>query len=409
LSQTRQHSFPNGLRLVYLPWNTPVSHVGVLIAAGSRHETAEEQGLAHFIEHTLFKGTKKRSSTEVLTRLEAVGGELNAYTSREETVVYASFLATRSLRALELLSDIVFDATFPEKELEKEKEVVIDEIDAYLDTPSEQIFDDFEELLFPNQPFGANILGTPKKVRSFTQNHVIQFVKKHYIPENMVISYVGKTPFETVKKHVERLFTRHIVPLASVIIPAQPAEKFEVKIKKSTHQSHCIVGGVAPSLHSNERVPMLLLNNHLGGPAMSSILNMALREKNGLTYNNESHYYACDDTGIFEIYIGTETKNIDKCLNIIEKELRKITSGTCSAATLKRMKQQYCGQIAIASDSGLNQMFNIGKSVLRTGKVLEFDEIFQQVEDITAAQLLEIAEKYLDFNRFSSLIFTPKK
>jgi len=183
LNHTQQHIFPNGLRFVYLPWNTPVSHAGVFIAAGSRYETAQEQGLAHFIEHTLFKGTKKRSSSEVLTRLESVGGELNAYTSREETTVYASFLSAHSLRALELLSDIVFDATFPEKELEKEKEVVIDEIDSYLDTPSEQIFDDFEELLFPNQPFGANILGTPKKVRSFTQNNVIQFVEKHYVPK----------------------------------------------------------------------------------------------------------------------------------------------------------------------------------------------------------------------------------
>ena len=284
------------MRLVYLPWNTPVSHAGVFIATGSRYETAKEQGLAHFIEHTLFKGTKKRSSAEVLTRLESVGGELNAYTGREETTVYASFLAVHSLRALELLSDIVFDATFPEKELEKEKEVVIDEIDSYLDTPSEQIFDDFEELLFPNQPFGANILGTPKKVRSFTQDHVIQFVKKHYVPENMVISYVGKTPFETIKKHIEHLFTRHIVPLPSVMVSAQHSEKFEVKTKKTVHQSHCVTGGIAPSLRSDERIAMSLLNNHLGGPAMSSVLNMALREKNGLTYNNESHYDAYSDT-----------------------------------------------------------------------------------------------------------------
>jgi predicted Zn-dependent peptidase len=392
-----------------LPWNTPVSHAGVFVAAGSRHETSEEQGLAHFIEHTLFKGTKKRSSSEVLTRLESVGGELNACTGREATTVYASFLTEHSQRALELLSDIIFDSTFPEKELEKEKEVVIDEIDSYLDTPSEQIFDDFEALLFPNHPFGANILGTPKKVRSFTQNHVIRFVRKHYIPENMVISYVGKTPFETVKKHIEHFFAHQIVPLASVTVPAQHSEKFEVKIKKPIHQAHCITGGIAPSLRSDERIAMSLLNNYLGGFAMSSVLNMALREKNGLTYNNESHYDAYSDTGIFQIYIGTETKNIEKCLNIIKKELHKITTTPCSAATLKRMKQQYCGQIAIASDSGLNQMFRIGRNILHTEQIMELEELFQKIETITTDQLLEISKKYLDFDKLSTLIFTPKK
>jgi len=409
MSYTQQHVFSNGLRFVYLPWNTPVSHAGVFIAAGSRHETSEEQGLAHFIEHTLFKGTKKRSSAEVLTRLESVGGELNAFTGREITAVYASFLTEHSLRALELLSDIVFDSTFPKKELEKEKEVVIDEIDSYLDTPSEQIFDDFEELLFPDQPFGANILGTPQKIRSFTQNHVIQFVKKHYVPENMVISYVGKTPFESVKKHIEHFFTRQITPPASVTVPAQHSEKFEVKTKKPTHQSHCVTGGIAPSLRSDERIAMSLLNNHLGGVAMSSVLNMALREKNGLTYNNESHYDAYSDTGVFQIYIGTETKNIEKCLNIIKKELHKIATVSCSAATLKRMKQQYCGQIAIASDSGLNQMFRIGKNILHTEQILELEALFQKIEAITAKQLLEISGKYLDFDKFSTLIFIPVK
>ena len=409
MKHTRQHTFPNGLRFVYQPWNGPVSHSGVFIAAGSRYETPEEQGLAHFIEHVLFKGTKKRSSSEILNRLESVGGELNAYTSREETTVYASFLTEHSIRALELLSDIVFNATFPEKELEKEKEVVIDEIDSYLDTPSDQIFDDFEELLFPNQPFGANILGTPEKVRSFKQSNVIRFVKNLYLPERIVVSYVGKMPFEYVKRQIERFFLRQIEAPSAVIIPAKFSEKFEVKLKKPIHQSHCIVGGIAPSTNSDDRIFMTLLNNHLGGPAMSSVLNMALREKNGLTYNNESHYSAYSDTGIFEIYIGTETKNIGKCLSIIEKELDKMSADTCSVSVLKRMKQQYCGQIAITSDSGLNQMAHIGKSLLHTGYVLELNDLFKKIEAVTAEQLLETARKYLDFNRLSTLLFIPEK
>jgi len=225
----------------------------------------------------------------------------------------------------------------------------------------------------------------------------------------MVISYVGKTPFEIIKKHVERLFTRHIVRPPFTPVPAQHSEKFEVKTKKQVHQSHCITGGIAPSTRSDERTVMSLLNNHLGGPAMSSVLNMALREKNGLTYNNESHYDTYSDTGIFQIYIGTETKSIEKCLNIIQKELHKIVTVPCSAATLKRMKQQYCGQIAIASDSGLNQMIRIGKSLLYTGQLMEMEELFKKIDAITTDQLLEISGKYLNFDNLSTLIFTPVK
>ncbi len=376
---------------------------------GSRHETKEEQGLAHFIEHTLFKGTKKRSSVEVLTRLESIGGELNAYTSREETAVYASFLTIHSSRALELLGDVIFDATFPEKELEKEKEVVIDEIDFYLDTPSEQIFDDFEEHLFPDQSFGANILGTPEKVRSFKQNHILQFIKKHYHPERMVVSYVGKMPFEVIKRQIEQCFLRKIDAIHSSVEPAVYSGKFGIKTKKAIHQSHCVIGSIAPSLQSKERITMSLINNHLGGPAMSSVLNMALREKNGLTYNNESHYDAYSDTGIFQIYIGTEKRNVDKCLSIIKKELDKINTKNYSELTLKKMRQQYCGQIAIASDSGLNQMISIGKSMLHIGKVLEINEIFKQIESISALQILEISNKYLQFDRLSTLIYLPEK
>jgi predicted Zn-dependent peptidase len=225
----------------------------------------------------------------------------------------------------------------------------------------------------------------------------------------MVVSYVGKTPFNIVKKQMERFFERNIDAHSFTVVPAQHSEKFEKKIKKPIHQSHCIVGGIAPSLSSDEKIIMSLLNNHLGGPAMSSALNMALREKNGLTYNNESHYDTYSDTGIFQIYIGTETKNIVQCLNIIKKELDKITSDYFSASVLKRMKQQYCGQIAIASDSGLNQMIRNGKNLLHTGSVLKLAALFKKIEAVTTAQLLETAKKYLEFDRLSKLIFIPKK
>lgn len=403
-----QHRFSNGLRLVYLPWNTTVAHTGVFISAGSRNETEEEQGLAHFIEHTIFKGTARRSSTEILKRLEAVGGELNAYTGREETVVYASFLAQYSQRALDLLSDVVFNAVFPEKELEKEKEVVIDEIDSYLDAPSEQIFDDFEEHLFPNQPFGSNILGTREKVRSFTQRQVLHFTEKFYQPERMVVSYVGRTPFQMVVNYVERFFDRTNVVQNIETSPASPAEKFLLTIRKPIHQAYCLMGGIAPNVASEDRFTLFLLNNYLGGPAMSSALNILLREKNGFTYNNESNYSAYSDTGIFQIYIGTERRNLKKCAALIAKELDKLCQKPFSTASLYKMQQQYCGQIAIASDSGLNQMISLGKSLLRTGTVMEMEEIFEKIEKVSASQILETANRYLDFKKLSFLTYMPE-
>jgi predicted Zn-dependent peptidase len=394
--------------LVHLLLQTPVAHAGIFIAIGSRHETEQEQGLAHFIEHTLFKGTNKRTSREILTRLESVGGELNAYTSREETVVYASFLSKHSKRALEMLSDIVFNSTFPEKELEKEKEVVIDEIDSYLDTPSEQIFDDFEEHLFPNQPFGANILGTPEKVKSFTQKQILHFIASHYHPENMVVSYAGSMSFENVKKQIERCFPLNVNISSFATVPAKASEKFTLHVKKPVHQLHCIMGNIAPSIHSADRTAMTLLNNYLGGPAMSSVLNMALREKNGLTYNNESHYEAYSDTGIFLIYIGTEKRNIKKCLNIIHKELKNICSKPLSRSVLSQIKQQYCGQIAVASDSGLNQMISIGKDLLHTGKVMQIDDLFNKINEVSAEDILKVACQYLDIDCLNTLLYLPK-
>lgn len=394
--------------MVYLPWNTTVAHAGIFISAGSRNETAEEQGLAHFIEHTIFKGTARRSSTQILKRLEAVGGELNAYTGREETVIYASFLAQYSQRALDLLSDVAFNAVFPEKELEKEKEVVIDEIDSYLDSPSEQIFDDFEERLFPNQPFGSNILGTREKVRSFTQRQVLHFTEKFYQPERMTLSYVGRTPFQTVVNYAERLFDRPNVTQKIENQPAVASEKFHLTTQKTIHQAHCIMGGAAPSITSKDRIALSLLNNYLGGPAMSSALNIILREKNGFTYNNESNYSAYSDTGIFQIYIGTERRNLKKCAALISKELDKLCQKKISTVSLHKIQQQYCGQIAIASDSGLNQMISLGKSLLHIGKVMEMEEIFEKIRKVSSSQILEVSNRYLDFKKLSMLTYIPK-
>lgn len=400
------HQFPNGLQLVYLKWNTPVAHTGVFIPVGSRHELKNEQGIAHFIEHTIFKGTEKRNSVEIINCLEQVGGDLNAYTGREETVIHASILSQYTEKAFDLLSDIVFNSTFPEKELEKEKEVVIDEIKFYLDTPDELIFDDFEEQLFPNQPFGRNILGTPEGVSSFTQTEIQRFIERNYAFENMVISYVGNRSFEEIIKLIEKYFIqKRAVSKSKNIEPAITTATFQNIVRKTVNQSHCILGGVAPSIKSADYWAMSLLNNYIGGPAMNSVLNMALREKHGYTYSNGSNYTAYSDTGIIEIYLSTDLKNLQKSLKIVEKELDKIQSLKQNA--LVKMQNQMCGQIAVAADSGLNQMLSIGKSLLQTQNVINMDEVFESVKSISLDSIHQVTKNYLNFKNLSQLIYEP--
>lgn len=400
------HQFSNGLRLAHLTWNTPVAHAGLFIAAGSRHELENEQGLAHFIEHTLFKGTKKRRSTAVINCLEQVGGELNAYTGREETVIHASFLSEYSKRALELISDIVFHATFPEKELEKEKEVVIDEINSYLDAPDEFIFDDFEEQLFPNQPFGRNILGTPEGVHQFTQADIIRFIKRNYSTKNMIISYVGNKNFNEIKTLVEKYFVGENGAVSNIMVdPAMVSNSFYKIRQKQVVQSHCVLGGIAPAIKDSDYWAMALLNNYIGGPAMNSVLNMALREKHGYTYSNESNFSAFSDTGIFEIYLATERKTLQKCLKIIENELKNLQK--IDAKTLKKMQNQMCGQIAIAADSGLNRMLSMGKTLLQTGTILSIQEVFEKIRKVSCEDLMQVAVSYMNFEKLNVLIYEP--
>lgn len=400
------HQFSNGLRLSYLRWNTPVAHVGVFIPTGTRNELEQEHGLAHFLEHVLFKGTKKRNSAAVINYLEKVGGDLNAYTDREETVIHASILSVHTQKAFDLLSDIIFNATYPEKELEKEKEVVIDEINYYLDSPDELIFDDFEEQLFPNQPFGRNVLGTPECVYSFTQADIYRFIERNYSLENMVICYVGNKKLDTIIKMVEKYFALKKLyfekPLAK---PAVVANHFQKTIKKPICQSHCILGGLAPSVKDSNYWTMFLINNYIGGVAMNSVLNMALREKNGFTYNNGSTYTAFSDTGILEIYLSTDPKNLQKCIKIVEKNLNKLH--TLKQTTLIKMQEQMCGQIAVAADSGLNRMLSIGKSLLQTDTVVNLEEIFEHIKSISLDSVYQTISEYWNFKNLNLLIYEP--
>jgi predicted Zn-dependent peptidase len=316
------HTLSNGIRLIHRPVNANVAHCGIILNTGSRDEQEDEWGIAHFIEHVVFKGTTKRKAYHILSRMEDVGGELNAYTTKEETCIYTTFLDKDYKRALELISDITFNSVFPEKELEKEKEVILDEINSYKDSPSELIFDDFEELLFKKDPIGRNILGTPKHIKAFKRDDILKFISNNYHTDQMVISSVGNIPFKKLVKMVEKYFGE--IPENIRTEKRQKPNFYKPRTQtliKNTYQRHCVLGNVAYDLNDDKRIPLSLLTNILGGPGMNSRLNLSLREKHGLAYNIESNYTPYVDTGVFSIYFGTDKGYLDKCLSLIDKEL----------------------------------------------------------------------------------------
>ncbi|HQV01361.1 MAG TPA: pitrilysin family protein, partial [Bacteroidia bacterium] len=303
------HTFKNGIKLIFQFNDSFVGHSAILVNAGTRDENTDKEGLAHFIEHVLFKGTKKRKSIHILNRLEVVGGELNAYTTKEETCIHASYLTPYFERAMELMIDIVFNAVFPPKEIIKEQEVVIDEIRTYLDTPAEQIFDDFESQVFAKHPLGSHVLGTIESVSAFTQKDISHFTKQNYTTDKMVISVVGNYQFETVVATIEKHL--HTIKATTTTVKRNAFTKYkptQVIVKKATEQAHFILGGKAYSFKDKQRIELVLLNNILGGPGMNSRLNLSIREKYGYTYNIESNYNAYSDTGIFSLYLATDKK-----------------------------------------------------------------------------------------------------
>lgn len=402
------HTFKNGIRLVYLENPSPVSHCGLMVGAGSRNEEKGKEGLAHFIEHVLFKGTKKRKSYQVLNRLEIVGGELNAYTTKEETCVHASFMPEHFERAVELISDIVFHSEFPEKEIEKEKEVVLDEINSYMDNPMEQIYDDFECLIFKGKPLGNPILGTHQSVKAFTRKDILGFIKQNYINQNIVFSYTGDLPFEKVKLTAEKYFAKEGRTGKNGKSSSVHSVKSRIYVEpKKTIQSHYIAGSVAYSVHSNKRFPLFLMNNILGGPGMNSKLNMNIREKYGLTYHIESAYVPFSDCGLFNIYLASEKKFLTKCLGLVEKEFNKMKTVRIGNSMLSRYKYQLKGQIAIAQENKPGVMLNNAKSLLNYNKPLNILEVFRKIDEVTADQILDVSNEILDNARISSLLYDP--
>lgn len=403
------HRFENGIRLVHKYTDSNIAHCGLTINTGSRDELPNEIGIAHFIEHCIFKGTQKRKSHHIINRIDSVGGELNAYTSKEETVVYASFLTEYYSRALELFADIVFNSTYPEKEIEKEKDVVIEEINSYKDSPAELIFDEFEQQVYKNHPLGNLILGSPKDIKRFNSSHIINFIKRIYNTDEMVICSVGKINMKDIIKLCEKYFSDFEPNLRT-----QPRQKFEnynqsvVSKNKKTFQSHCLIGNIGYTLADERKTGLSFLSNILGGPAMNSRLNIALREKNGLSYNVEASYTPYSDTGLFCIYFGTDNLTYYKALQTVYKELDKLKNTKLGINQLHIFKKQYTGQVALSYESNLNEMLSIGKSYIVYNRVDTINDICNKVENLTSSELLEIANEVFDANQLSILNYKSK-
>jgi len=400
------YTLPNGLRIIFKADKTAVSYCGLVINTGSRDEEEHEQGMAHFIEHMLFKGTAKRRSGHIINRLENIGGELNAYTSKEETVVYATVLNEYFERAMELVSDIVLHSTFPQKEIDKEVVIIIDEIQSYNDSPSELIYDDFEELVFAQHPIGHNILGRPELLQNYTTENACDFIQKHYKPQEMVFLVMGDLNFNQLKRWAEKY-------LQSPVVEQRNNNRFapvsytasRLEISKNTHQVHCMIGNRAYDLYHPKRLGMYLLNNILGGPGMNSLLNLSLREKHGLVYNVESSFQPFTDTGTWSVYFGCDTENAAKCEQLVYAELQKLRDQPIQENALKKFKLQLMGQMAISMEHKENLALSLGKSYLRYGKIEDIEDIKAKIEKITAQELKEIAIEIFDPSKLSVLIY----
>lgn len=397
----------NGLRLIHAPSPTNVAYCGFAVDAGTRDELDGEQGMAHFVEHLIFKGTMKRRAWHILNRMENVGGDLNAYTNKEETVIYSAFLKEHFSRAVELLADIVFHSVFPQPEIDKEVEVIIDEIRSYEDSPSELIFDDFEELIYPEHALGRNILGRPELLRSFRSEDARRFVARYYKPANMVFFVLGDIDFRKVVRTVERAVSD--IPYGEVEgyvrrkpLPYSPRR---LVMEKGTHQSHVMIGGRGYDAYDERRTGLYLLNNILGGPGMNSRLNVILRERKGLVYNVESNLTAYTDTGTFCIYFGCDAEDGERCIDLVHKELKRLRERRLTAMQLAAAKKQIIGQIGVAGDNFENNALDMGKCFLHYRRYEDKSEVFGRIESLTSAGLLEIANEVFAENYLSALVY----
>ena len=444
------YTLDNGLRIIHLPSDSQVVYCGYQINAGTRNEEPGEEGLAHFCEHVTFKGTERRKAWHILNCLESVGGDLNAYTNKEGTVYYSAILKEHIARAVDLLSDIVFHSVYPQAEIDKEVEVICDEIESYNDSPAELIYDEFENILFKGSPLGHNILGTAEQVRAFKTEDALRFTRKLYRPDNAIFFAYGDIDFKKLVRLLQRALAddESVVNLAEEKLPqisqitqiswnensiAEEKSVSSVKsvgpkkypsvgpknypsvgeeiagqtivMQKNTHQAHVMIGTRAYDVNDDRRMPLYLLNNMLGGPGMNAKLNLALREHNGLVYTVESTMVSYGDTGTWSIYFGCDEHDVKRCLRLVRKELDKFMQKPLSDAQLKAAKKQIKGQIGVACDNRENFALDFGKSFLHYGWEKNVDRLYEQVDAITAAQIQAVAQELFDKDRLTTLIF----
>ncbi len=400
------HTLSNGLRIVHKPIESNVSYCGFIVNAGTRDEAPDQYGMAHFVEHMLFKGTDKRRAYHIINRMENVGGELNAFTNKEETVVYSVFLEQHFSRAIELLSDITFHSNFPQSEIEKEVEVIIDEIHSYEDSPSELIFDEFENLVFDQSQIGHNILGSTELLQNFDGQMAKGFVNKFYNPSNMVFFSLGRTDFKKIVYYAEKYLSA-IPDIKSDIQRIKPVDISSVNKRedKETSQAHVLIGGRSYSLFDPNRRVLNLLNNLLGGPGMNSRLNISLREKRGYVYNVDSSITSYTDTGITSIYFGCDKKNEDKCISLVHKELNRLRKEKLTSGQLSTAKKQLIGQIGVMGDNHENLALALGKNFLHHNHFNTLAETAQKIEAVTAEQILAVSNEIFDERSLFTLIY----
>ncbi len=403
------YELPNGIRVVHKQiTSTKIAHVGIMLDIGSRDESETEQGLAHFWEHMAFKGTKKRKAYHIINRLESIGGELNAYTTKEKICFYASLLDQHLEKAVELITDITFNATFPEKQIEKERGVILEEMSLYRDTPEDALQDDFDELLFPDHSLGKNILGTELTVKGFQQNDFIEFIKKHLNTHKIILSSVGNFPLKKIVKLAEKYFKE--IPEKNHTVDRQVFNNYHPiikQVKKPITQSHCALGSTAYQIGHPDRIPFFMLLNILGGPGMNSRLNLSLRENHGYVYGVDANYSPYTDTGAMGIYFATEKKNLLKSLNLIWKEFDKLQNKPLGKLQLHTAKEQLKGQLAMSDENYSGMMLMMAKSMLDLNNILTLDEIFKKIDAVTSEKLQEIAQETLIREQMSILSFIP--
>ena len=423
-----QFSIANGLRVLHLADNMPITYVGVAIDTGTRDELPDESGMAHFVEHLLFKGTKRRRAWHIINWLESVGGQLDAYTTKEETYIYATVPTEYTERAIELLADIVLNSTFPENEIEKERDVVLDEIQSYNDSPSELIYDEFEELIFPLDPIGRNILGTEQSLETFNSQRIQAFVRRNYTPDRMVLFAMGNIKFDWLAKKVEKYFTatkfspklgemvedqrgvqKFLTPHSSFLTHRQTPQPYTPAHRttpRDTYQAHCIIGNRGIAMNTEERLTMLLLNNILGGPNMSSRLNLALRERNGLCYTIESNVTNYTDTGVWNIYFGCDPRNLAKAKRLCMQQLDLFYTKPLNDKQLATAKRQLRGQVLIGNQNKENLILGLSKAYLHGLELKPDNEHFRFIDSLTANDLQQLAQRIFNPNQLSSLTYT---